>query len=579
MTVIRSFIAALISFGFLVTSISGTNANESRKTYLIVLPSNVTTQGKQISALGGTVEKTLANIDTMIVKMSPTAVSRLASLNKSWVIEEEKVFDALVDQPNPPSWGLDRIDQRDLPLNSNYSYPSAEQGQGVTAYVIDTGIRRDHIEFSGRLRSGYQGYTDTTATGDCQGHGTHVAGTIGGSTVGEAKQVTLVPIVVLSCSGSGSSTVIAEGANWAVADHQSGTPAVANMSLGGGASSALDAVVTKMVEDGITVVVAAGNSGADACNYSPARAASAITVGATAINDSRTSWSNFGSCVDLFAPGNSIYSASRSGENTYTTMSGTSMASPAVAGVVARYLSANPTATPTQVWDALQPTLTTGKVTSPGTGSPNLLLYADPAGYQVASPTVPSQVTGLSFSLVTSNSAVANWTVPANGGSTITNYSVQISTTSNFSSNTSSYNPTSNSFTFISLNPSTAYYVRVSAINSVGSSDWSSVGSFTTATSASVPDAPSNFIRTNLTKNSVSFAWTPPAQTVSGYTLQISTRADFQSSSSFNFEPGISTATISGLRSRTKYFARINARNSSGAGPWSNPNLEFTTLR
>lgn len=271
------------------------------------------------------------------------------------------------------TWGIDRTDQRDLPLSGTYTYSNT--GAGVRAYIVDTGIRGTHSEFTGRMAAGYTAISDRHGTSDCNGHGTHVAGTVGGTTYGIAKGVTLVPVRVLNCRGSGTNSGVIAGVDWVAA--QTHRPAVANMSLGGGANTSLDNAVANAVSRGITFVVAAGNSGANACNYSPARAASAITVGATTSTDARASYSNFGTCVDIFAPGSSITSAWYKNDTQTNTISGTSMASPHVAGVAALVLQGSPSASPSSVTNAIVGNATSGKVTNPGSGSPNLLLYSN----------------------------------------------------------------------------------------------------------------------------------------------------------------------------------------------------------
>ena len=268
------------------------------------------------------------------------------------------------------TWGLDRIDQVALPLNSSYTYPNT--GSGVHAYIIDTGMRITHAQFSGRVGGGYTAINDGRGVVDCNGHGTHVAGTVGGTTYGVAKQVTLHPVRVLDCNGSGSNAGVIAGVDWVKANRV--TPAVANMSLGGGASAALDTAVANAIAANVTFAVAAGNDNLNACNYSPARTAAALTVGATTSTDARASYSNYGTCLDIFAPGSSITSAWYSSDTAITTISGTSMATPHVAGVAALYLAANGSATPAQVAQALTANAP-AKVTNPGTGSPNRLLY------------------------------------------------------------------------------------------------------------------------------------------------------------------------------------------------------------
>jgi subtilisin family serine protease len=309
------------------------------------------------------------------VRLTAEKAQKLAGDPRVASVQQDSVVTTSATQ-SPVTWGLDRIDQRALPLSNSYTYNTT--ASNVTAYIIDTGIRTSHSEFGGRASAGYDAIGDGQNGQDCQGHGTHVAGTVGGTTYGVAKAVRLVAVRVLNCSGSGSNAGVIAGVDWVTANAVK--PAVANMSLGGGAAAALDTAVTNSINSGVTYAVAAGNSNANACNYSPARAAAAITVGATTRTDARSSFSNYGTCVDIFAPGTDITSAWRTSDTATNTISGTSMASPHVAGGAALYLAANPTATPAAVRNALVAAATPNVVTNPGTGSPNLLLYTGTGG-------------------------------------------------------------------------------------------------------------------------------------------------------------------------------------------------------
>lgn len=304
--------------------------------------------------------------------MQSASVKHVAALLKDPrvdYIEADQVVSIGATQNNA-TWGLDRIDQANLPLNNTYSYDY--DGTGVNAYVIDTGVRITHNQFGNRGRSGYTAINDGNGTNDCQGHGTHVAGTIGSTTYGVAKDARIYAVRVLGCDGSGSNSGVIGGVDWVAANHIK--PAVANMSLGGGASSALDNAVNSAVSQGITMVVAAGNDNSNACSYSPARAANAITVGSTTSSDARSSFSNYGSCLDIYAPGSSITSTWSTSNTATNTISGTSMASPHVAGVAALYLDEYPNASPTQVGNAIKNAAIMNKVSDARSGSPNLLL-------------------------------------------------------------------------------------------------------------------------------------------------------------------------------------------------------------
>jgi aqualysin 1 len=303
-------------------------------------------------------------------RMSEDEALTLSEDDRVRFVEEDSVVEAIATQSSPP-WGLDRIDESALPLSRTYSYTTT--GAGVNAYIIDTGIRRTHTQFGGRALAGFDAIGDGRNGNDCHGHGTHVAGTVGGSTYGVAKSVRLFTVRVLSCSGSGSTSGVIAGVDWVTRNHAK--PAVANMSLGGGASTAMDTAVRNSIAAGVTYSIAAGNSNQNAANFSPARVGEAITVGATTSSDTRSSFSNFGSGVDIFAPGSAILSAWRTSDTATATISGTSMAAPHVAGVAARFLQGSPGSSPASVRNAIVSTANLNRLSGLPSGTANRLLF------------------------------------------------------------------------------------------------------------------------------------------------------------------------------------------------------------
>ena len=303
-------------------------------------------------------------------EMSEEDALALADDPRVAYVEEDGEMQIVTTQ-SPATWGLDRIDQAALPLSNSYTYTTT--GSGVNAYVIDTGILITHQQFGGRAAVAVDEVGDGRNGIDCNGHGTHVSGTIGGSTYGVAKSVRLFAVRVLNCSGSGSTSGVIAGVDWVTSHHAS--PAVANMSLGGGASTALDTAVNNSITSGVTYAVAAGNSNTNAANSSPARVAAAITVGASTNGDARSSFSNFGSVVDIFAPGSSITSAWIGSNTAINTISGTSMATPHVAGVAARYLQTHTTASPATVRNAIVNAANLNRLSGIPLGTANRLLF------------------------------------------------------------------------------------------------------------------------------------------------------------------------------------------------------------
>ncbi|SFL28270.1 S8 family serine peptidase [Lysobacter sp. cf310] len=311
-----------------------------------------------------------------VVDADDAALAQLLKDPRVAYVEEDGIGSIYATQNNA-TWGIDRVDQRNLPLSTTYTYDT--DATGVHAYILDTGVRADHTEFSGRMGNGFSVRPGDPSTNDCHGHGTHVAGTVAGTTWGVAKKATVHPIRVFDCTGNAQTSEAIAAIDWVTANHVK--PAVANMSFGYPGSTAIDTSITNMLNAGVVVVAASGNSNDDACSGSPRRVPRALTVAATDRNDARSLWPSgqapgWGSCVDLFGPGSDIVSAGISGSSSTATMSGTSMATPHVAGVVALYLSTHPSATPDEVHAAIMNNATAGKVTGNLRGSPNFMLHS-----------------------------------------------------------------------------------------------------------------------------------------------------------------------------------------------------------
>ena len=467
------------------------------------------------------------------------------------LIEKDAIATTMADQSGA-TWGLDRIDQRDLPLNGVYSY--SQTAANVTAYVVDTGILASHQQFGGRVRSGFDAVTTGGSATDCDGHGTHVAGTIGSATYGVAKSVTLVPVRVLGCTGSGTTTDILEGIDYVIADHAAGTPAVANFSLGyQGIVSTVDDAMARLVADGVTVVIAAGNSNVDACGVTPARTPTAITVGSTTSTDARSSFSNFGTCLDIFAPGSSITSTWYTSTSAINTISGTSMASPHVAGAAALYLAANPTASPATVTSALTANATANKVTSAGTGSANRLLFVG----TVATPAAPT-ITSLAPATATPGTVVS-----------LTGANLTGATRVAFGATNATYTITSDTTASVTVPSVAAGAYQVTVTTSGGTS----AGAAFTVESAPVvpaPAAPTGLSTVSVSRGGASVKWTGVSGATS-YQVRLGTGTWVAAN-------GVTAHTFSGLRKNTNYTWYVRALNGTVAGASSVAGT-FKTLR
>lgn len=507
------------------------------------------------------------------VNLSAVEIEEVRKDSRVKYIEQDQIVTVVTTQ-SPATWGLDRLDQPALPLNGSYTYE--KNGSTVDAYIFDTGIKLDHAEFTGRLLTGYNSVTIGASPNDGNGHGTHVAGTVGGTKYGVAKGIKLIAVKVLGDNGSGSNSGVIAGVDWAVGHHVVDKPAVGNMSLGGGASQASDDAVRRAISDGIVMCVAAGNSNVDAINSSPARTPEAITVGSTTSSDARSSFSNYGSVVDIFAPGSSITSAWFTSNTAINTISGTSMACPHVAGVAALYLENNLGTTTAQIEAALKSNAIVGLITGIPAGTANRLLQTifTPLPPPTVAPAVPLLASPANAATGVSLTASLSW----NPAATAASYAVQVSIDPNFGTtviNRSALTTTSSALS--GLTNGTVYYWRVNATNAAGTSAWSAARSFTTVFSAPVLSSPANSA-TNVSRTPT-LGWSAAAG-ATAYRVQYSTTSGFTLSTTVTRDvpTGTSLVITTALLGRTRYFWRVQSVRGTVISAYS-ASRSFTTIR
>ncbi len=517
--------------------------------------------------------------------LSPAAVEKMRRDPRVKYIEQDQIATMSATQFTAP-WGLDRIDQSDNPLSGSYTYAST--GSTVDAYIFDTGLKLDHNEFAGRVKPGYNTISVGASPADDNGHGTHVAGSLGGTRYGVAKGISIIPVKVLDQFGTGSYAQIIAGIDWAIAHHTT-KPAVGNMSLGGGVSAVLDDAVRRAVADGIVMCLAGGNAAADVSTTSPARVTEAITVGSTTKTDELSNFSNFGTGIDLLAPGSAIVSAWHTGINDINTISGTSMATPHVAGAAALYLESFPGSTPDQVQAGLKSKAVASRITLVPAGTPNLPLQTNygvtpPPPPAVPVPTAPVLLAPASASVNQSLTPTLSW----NASSGAATYDLQVSTTSNFTAAVQNFTGlTTTSKALSGLANNTVYYWRVSATNASGTSLWSATFFFTTlaavvppppATTLAAPVLVSPADRASNVSRTPTLTWTASTGATS-YKVQVSTNSSF--TALVVDQSGVSSTSLAittSLASRRTLYWRVQAVNGSTTSTWST-SRRFTTMR
>jgi aqualysin 1 len=501
-------------------------------------------------------------------RLTAAAIEEFRRNPKVKYIEQNQVVKIVATQNNP-TWGIDRIDQPDLGSPGTYTYNNT--GSTVDAYIFDTGVRSDHVEFGGRVNGGFSVITAEPTPEDGNGHGTHVAGTVGGTVYGVAKEVTIIPVKVLAAGGSGSIDGVIAGLEWAIQDHTT-KPAVGNMSLGGGGSLGIDDAVRRCVADGIVMVVAAGNDNRDVNNIllptSPARVSEAITVGSTTSTDARSSFSNYGSVVDIFAPGSAILSASPASTTATAILSGTSMAAPHVAGAAALYLEYATGSNTAQVEAGLKNSAAKARLTGLPTGTPNNLLQINFG--TTPPPPAPGVPTLSSPANAATNVSIAP-TLSWIAATAAISYKLQVSTSSTLATPLIDLDNISTTSRAISgLANSTTYYWRVGAVN-INGTTWSAIRSFTTAAPLAVPAVPtlrSPAANATNVSRTPALSWNAATRATT-YEVQVSTDVNFSVITFGRTGLTARNITVSAqLGSRVVYYWRVRGVNT-GPGPWS----------
>jgi subtilisin family serine protease len=552
-------------------------------TYIISVPDGqVTPLVTDLAQLGETPDHIYTRaIDGVAVSLSAAEVSAIQSENP----QAQIVPDALVTMSATRSgatWGISALDQATAPADTSYSYPDSA-GTGVDVFVIDTGVTNRPTDFGGTLDTARaRDFTGLGTWVDCNGHGTHVAGTIGSTVYGVASKATIIPVRVLDCNGSGSMSNVLAGINYAISAKTPGKTAVLNMSLGGGYAGYLNNAVDAAVDSGIVSAVAAGNSAVDACGSSPASAPKALTVGALSNSLSPAYFSNYGSCVDVYAPGESITSLWL-GTGT-ATISGTSMASPHAAGVAALYIAANPTKTAAEVTAAI---VDAGKVNCVAC-SPNKTLNIQNLALNAApvtppAPVVPSAPAAPTVTNTTATDATVSWVAPSsNGGATIDRYLVEYRSSSATTWQSVTVTAQTTSTTLASLTPNTSYSVRVTAHNSAGNSPVSATTSAQTLTG--IPTAPRN-VTVSTVGTTATVSWTAPSSTngapLTAYRVEYrkSSASAWQSKtvSTVSGAAPATTTNLTGLVQRSVYQVRVSAQSQFGSSSATGGGYAITT--